>query len=123
MRPIGWGLLVFIASGMVWIVSSFMFGVSLAIEGTEPEMPILFISWAIFFFSLPVAIVAELVRWYMKRRRVGQDMSPLMEKATFSYEPSPLGLMARTRSYGKTYMRLSLLCTRLFGGEAIDARV
>ena len=68
MRPIGWGLLVFIASGMVWFISSITAGMSLVMGEPALEMPIVHISGGIFFLSLPVAIVAELIRWYRKRK-------------------------------------------------------
>ena len=69
MRPIGWGLIVFIASGMVWGLSSFMAASQELTGAAITAAPIVYGSGLIFFFSIPVAIVAELIRWYRRRRR------------------------------------------------------
>jgi len=68
-RPIGYGLLIFIASGLVWVISSFgAFAESLKGQAGAAVV-VMYISGFIFFFSLPVAIVAEIVRWYRKRKK------------------------------------------------------
>ena len=68
MRPIIYGILAFIASGIVWIITSFgAFAESLT--GTGGTSVIwMYISGAIFFTSLPLAIIAEIVRWWRSRK-------------------------------------------------------
>ena len=69
MRPIGWGLLVFIASGLVWVISSFGAAVESLTGQAGSTILVMYISGALFFFSLPVAIIAEIVRWWRRRRK------------------------------------------------------
>lgn len=69
MRPIGWGILVFIASGLIWVISSFGAAVQSLTGQAGSTIVVMYISGAIFFFSLPVAIAAEIVRWRRRRQR------------------------------------------------------
>jgi len=69
LRPIGWGLLVFIASGLVWVISSFGAAVESLTGQAGSTILVMYISGALFFFSLPVAIIAEIVRWWRRRRK------------------------------------------------------
>jgi len=69
MRPIVYGLLVFIASGLVWVISSFGAFVE-ALEGQAGlTTGVMYVSGALFYFSLPVAVVAEIVRWRRLRKK------------------------------------------------------
>jgi len=69
MRPIVYGLLVFIASGLVWVISSFGAASQQLSGEAVTTAPLVYISGAIFFFSLPAAIVAEIVRWRQIRKK------------------------------------------------------
>ena len=68
MRPIAYGLLVFVASCLVWILSSF----GAAVEGLQGEagsvVYVMYISGLLFFFSLPAAIIAEIIRWRRRKK-------------------------------------------------------
>jgi hypothetical protein len=73
MRPIVYGLLIFIASGLVWVITSFG-----AYAESLKEGWINYISGFLFFFSLPVAIIAESCAG-------GDNFSLLRREATLSY--------------------------------------
>jgi len=68
MRLIGWGLLIFITSGLVWAISSFGDASQQLTEKAVTAAPWVYLSRAI-FFSLPVAIVTEIVRLRGRRQR------------------------------------------------------
>jgi len=68
-RPIAYGLIIFFGSGVLW----FLFSVVAALEwigGTVGVGTVLmYVFGALFFFSLPVAIAAEIWRWIKRRRK------------------------------------------------------
>jgi len=68
MTPIGLGLLVFIASGLVSAISSFGDASQQLTEKAVTVSPWVYLSRAI-FFSLPVAIVTEIVCLRRRRQR------------------------------------------------------
>lgn len=68
-RPIGYGLLVFIASGLVWVMSSFGAAVEMLTGELGSIQYIVIISGLLFYFSLPAAIVAEIVRWRSTKKK------------------------------------------------------
>jgi len=71
MRPIAYGIIVFFGSGVLW----FLFSVTAALEqlGGQPgtSTALMYLFGLLFFFSIPVSIAAEIVRWWRKRRRKG----------------------------------------------------
>ena len=69
MRPIAYGLIIFFGSGVLWFLFSVLVGFEAAFSGTSQWMIPMYIFGAIFFFSLPVAAVAEIVRWWKRRQR------------------------------------------------------
>ena len=69
MRPIGYGLLVFIASGLVWVLSSFGAAAEELTGEAGGVVIVMYVSGAIFYLSLPVAIVAEIVRWRRRKKQ------------------------------------------------------
>ena len=72
LRPIAWGFIAMIGGGVLWVMFSVIAGVSMFASGhADPEVQaLMYLFGILFFFSLPVAIVAEIVR-YAKRRRQG----------------------------------------------------
>ena len=72
LRPIGWGFIAMIGGGVLWVMFSVVAGVSAFGSGhADPGlMTPVYLFGILFFFSLPVAVVAEVVR-YAKRRRHG----------------------------------------------------
>jgi hypothetical protein len=67
MRPLIPGLITFFGSGILWVYFSVIGGISEAISGDVSLMPLVQIFGILFFFSMPVTIIAEVIRW--KRRR------------------------------------------------------
>ena len=69
MRPIAYGLIIFFGSGVLW----FLFSIAAAFEwlsGYRGSGTVLMYAFElIFFLSLPVAAVAEIVRWWRRRQR------------------------------------------------------
>jgi len=76
MRPIAYGLLVFIASGLVWALTSFGAAVE-SLQGQAGSTWILmYVSGIVFFLGLPAAIAAEIYLWWRCRkatRKSGED--------------------------------------------------
>jgi len=86
MRPIGWGILVFIASGLVWVISSV--GTFLEspkgfelVEYVRTGGPVVYVSGLIFVLSLPAAAGAEMIWRRRKNKRESALASPRKEKA------------------------------------------
>jgi hypothetical protein len=68
-RPIAWGTIWLVIGLVGWVIFSVIAGVGKGV-GAEPPGVLMFlvrIFGAIFFLSLPVALIAELVRWLRKR--------------------------------------------------------
>jgi predicted membrane channel-forming protein YqfA (hemolysin III family) len=69
MRPIAYGLIIFFGSGVLWFLFSVLAGLEAAFSGTRYWMILVYVFGAVFFLSLPVAAVAEIVRWWRRRQR------------------------------------------------------
>lgn len=67
MRPIGWGLLGFIGGGIVWLVLSLAAESQRLAGQPATALPLVLLSSYVFFFSLPVTIVAEIAIWWSRR--------------------------------------------------------
>ena len=67
LRPIVYGVLVFLASAVVWITVSAM----RVLRTFPPEVlkPVVDVSFASLWASLPAAIIAEITRWILKREK------------------------------------------------------
>ena len=67
-EPIVYGLIVFFGSGVLW----FLFSVTAAFEAIAGEAGVstalMYVFGILFFFSLPVAIIAEVVCWWKRRK-------------------------------------------------------
>ena len=70
MRPIGYGLISFFGGGALWVLFSVVAGLELGFTGTSEFHPLVLVFFLVFVFSMPVALVAEVVQW-RKRRRGG----------------------------------------------------
>lgn len=70
MRPIIWGVILTFMGGFFWVIFSVIYGIGLGLGGTQnPTLQALvYIFGFLFFFSVPIAIVAEIVRWARRRR-------------------------------------------------------
>jgi len=69
MRPIYWGVTWFFIGMVGW----FFFGVIVELQEALGEvnpliLALVYVFGALFFFSLPIAIVVEIVRWRRRRR-------------------------------------------------------
>jgi hypothetical protein len=66
MRAIKRWLLVFIASGLIWYYASFIatVGESLTGQASFATGLLLYIIRLLFLFTIPIAILAEVIRWY-----------------------------------------------------------
>lgn len=69
MRPIAYGLIVFFGGGIMWVLFSVLAGTETAFQGTSQFMPLVYVFGMLFFFSLPVAVGAEVIRWARRRRQ------------------------------------------------------
>jgi len=69
MRPIAYGLIVFFGGGIMWILFSVLAGIEATLQETSQFMPLVHVFGVLFFFSLPVAVVAEGIRWARRRRQ------------------------------------------------------
>ena len=69
MRPIFYGVIVFFGAGVLW----FLFSVTAAFEMLVGEpgqsTALMYVFGLLFFFSLPVSIVAEIIRWRRQRKK------------------------------------------------------
>jgi len=71
MRPILWGTIWFVIGMIGWLVFSVIGGVGEGIAGgTSPTIHYLIYAFGtLFFFSLPIAIIAEIICWIRKRKK------------------------------------------------------
>jgi len=69
MRPIVWGLIVFFICGVLWLMST-IFAALEAFGGTVGVFTWIFVLTMLgTFLSIPVAIVAEVIRWLKHRKQ------------------------------------------------------
>lgn len=70
MRPILWGLIGLIIGMIGWVYFSVIAGVSAGVTGETDTflMGLVYLFGMLFFFSIPVAVVAEIVGWIRKRK-------------------------------------------------------
>lgn len=74
MRPILWGTIWFVIGMIGWIIFSVLGGTLEGVTGEAQPLLKFFMYFfgVIFFFSLPVGIVAEIICWIRKRKRKKQ---------------------------------------------------
>jgi len=75
MRPIYWGVIWFFIGMIGWVAFSVVYGVIGGFSGSVPPAGYVLVDLfgSLFFFSLPVAVIAEIVRW--RRNRAGSAAS------------------------------------------------
>ncbi len=71
MRPILWGTIWFVIGMIGWIIFSVIGGSMAGISGEESTTikTLVYIFGFVFFLSLPIAIIAEIIRWKRKRKK------------------------------------------------------
>jgi hypothetical protein len=71
MRPIHWGVIWFFIGMVGWVFFSVIVGVGTAFGGEAPLLlsALMYLFGIAFFFSLPVAVIAEIVRWRRNKTR------------------------------------------------------
>jgi drug/metabolite transporter (DMT)-like permease len=71
MRPIHWGVIWFFIGMVGWVFFSVIVGVGTAFggEASPPLSALVYLFGIAFFFSLPVAVIAEIVRWRRNKAR------------------------------------------------------
>jgi hypothetical protein len=81
MRPIHWGVIWFFIGMVGWVFFSVIVGVGAGLAGQKlSEAPplllaLMYLFGIIFFFSLPVAVVAEIVRWRRKKSKAAASIA------------------------------------------------
>jgi hypothetical protein len=70
MRPILWGTIWFVIGLIGWVAFS-VFAALGSIEGNPDTfiMALMYIFGIVFFFSLPVAVIAEIILWIRRRQK------------------------------------------------------
>lgn len=70
MRPIYWGIIWFFIGMVGWFFFSIVVGIGMGIGAEVPPLYIalVYIFGILFFFSLPISIIAEIIRWWKRRR-------------------------------------------------------
>lgn len=65
MRPIVWGIIFLVIGGFFWVSFSVMYEVGLGLDahGNPVLHALVYVFGVLFFFSIPIAVVAEVVRW------------------------------------------------------------
>jgi hypothetical protein len=71
MRPLLWGTIWFAIGLVGWIAFSVIAGIGGAITGTPDPlmMGFVYLFGILFFFSLPIAIIAEIILWIRRRQQ------------------------------------------------------
>ena len=65
MRPMLWGTIWFVIGFIGWITLSVIYGIGegLGVESNPTSTFLLYAFGIVFFFSLPIAVIAEIIRW------------------------------------------------------------
>lgn len=74
MRPILWGTIWFVIGGIGWIGFSILAGILEYGKSAGFLTSLYRFFGIIFFFSLPVAIICEVIRWIRKRKK-GKELA------------------------------------------------
>jgi hypothetical protein len=90
MRPIYWGVIWFFIGMVGWVFFSVIVGVGTAFGGQAPPglWALVYLFGIAFYFSLPVAIIAEVVRWY-RRKKAPKALTLVAAPADFTLSLSP----------------------------------
>jgi hypothetical protein len=86
MRPIHWGVIWFFIGMVGWVFFSVIVGVGTGLAGQKlTEAPplllaLMYLFGIVFFFSLPAAVVAEIVRWRRKKSKAAASIASRVER-------------------------------------------
>ena len=71
MRPIGWGFIATIGGGILWTMFSVVgaFGEFASGQKDPFMLALVYIFGVMFFFSIPIAIVGEILLWARRRKQ------------------------------------------------------
>jgi hypothetical protein len=107
MRPIYWGVIWFFIGMVGWVFFSVIVGVGTAFGGQAPPglWALVYLFGIAFYFSLPIAIIAEVVRWY-RRKKAPKPLTPQ------AHQPSPASAAVCCSQCGKQVRPGSLYCDR-----------
>lgn len=107
MRPIYWGVIWFFIGMVGWVFFSVIVGVGTGLGGEASPLlwGLMYLFGVVFFFSLPGAIVAEIVRW-VKRKRTSTT-STLQP-----HQPSAVGALKYCQQCGNPTRPGTLYCDR-----------
>lgn len=69
MRPIVWGFILMVVGGIFWVMFSVIGALGEVATGQKSPLmlALMYIFGIMFFFSLPVAFVIEIVNWFRRR--------------------------------------------------------
>jgi hypothetical protein len=83
MRPIYWGVIWFFIGMIGWVAFSVVYGVIGGFSGSVPPAGYVLVDLfgSLFFFSLPVAVVAEIVRWRRNKTKSAASIVPDLGRA------------------------------------------
>ena len=82
MRPIGYGLIAFFGSGILWVLFSVNGGIGEAVSGDIPLLPSIYFFGAIFFLSLPISIIAEIIQWRRRKKETKRYTDYLADESS-----------------------------------------
>jgi len=126
LRPIVWGFILMVVGGIFWVIFSIIYGI---IGGFTGEVPtegwvLVYLFGALFFFSLPVTIVIEVVNW-VRRRRAGRVKEAEVKAVVKEAVPTPMPSLAKPKYCMECGVELKLLgetgktmcpkCGRVYG--------
>jgi len=71
LRPIVWGFILTIVGCFFWIIFSVIYGFAAAFSGEASPvgMALIYLFGFLFFFSIPITIVIEIVRWRRGKKK------------------------------------------------------
>lgn len=82
MRPIGYGLITFFGSGVLWFLFSVIGGIGEAVSGDTSLLPSIYFFGAIFFLSIPISIIAEIIQWRRRKKETKRYTDYLADESS-----------------------------------------
>ncbi len=77
MRPLYWGVIWFFIGMVGWVFFSVIAGVGTGVTGKYDPMSwgLVYLFGMLFFFSLPAAGIAEIIRWRKKKKAQSKHLT------------------------------------------------